>query len=242
MFDKLITINYPHSYGGDFLANLIMKNDMVISEGLTTTYTTPGITSSHGVKNLDIIVGLWRSELYRAHFFNENTLFARRQIKYFEIVFDNEETQFKRNIVDDLRGQMNHLRETLAVFNTHHTYGNQLFLPLHDIFPGSINIALDIDNRDNEKIYKFLLKKKALDHYNNTSVYSFYRNRSPEYMNNETIVYMDRLLFENGYRYVHELEDMFGVEFRLSDIDSYREFHKKLLIDNGLRYETMFDW
>lgn len=242
MFDKFITINYPHSYGGDFLANLIMRNEMVITDNGTTTYTTPGVVSSHGVKNLDIIIGLWRNKEYRDYFFNQDTVFAKRQVNYFNILFDSDESKFKTNIIDDLRSKLNHLIDSINVFSTHHVYGNQSFLPLSEIFPRSTNLALSLDNPNNKLLYEFFLKKKALEHYNNTSIYYFYRDRSPVYMKSDILVYMDRLLFENGYSYASQIEDMLGVEFRLDSLDAYRDMQKKILIDNGLRYETMFDW
>jgi len=242
MFDKLITINFPHSYGGDFLATLIMGDELKITEGCTVWYYTPGVESAYGVKNLDIIVGLWRSDLYKEYFFTQDTRFSKRQVNYFEIVFDTDPDQFKRNIIDDLQHQLDHLKDSLNVFNTHYSYGNQSFLPLSEIFPGSTNLTLGLDNKSNESIYKFMFNKKALEYHQNTSVYSFYRDMAPSYIDSEKMIYVDRLLFESGHTYAAEIQEMLGVEFKMSDLDMYKEAHKKLLIDNGLQYESLPHW
>lgn len=241
-WSKLITINFTHGYGGDFLATLISGNKLELTEGCTVWYHTPGLTSAFGVKNLDIIVGLWRSDEYREYFFHDKSKFSRRQTHYFDIVFDNEIGQFKDNLTSDLRLQLDHLRDTPAVFNTHYAYGNQDFLPLGEIFPNSTNLAISLDNDNNFSVYKFLFSNKMLGYHRNETVFNFYKNKKPKHIDSEKKVYIDRLVFEDQYSYAAELEDYLKVKFNRDDLDLYKEAHKKLLFDNGVQYESLPHW
>jgi len=240
-WSKLITINYPHGYHGDFIACLITKTDPEITEGLTATYTTPGITSAFGVKNLDVIVGMHLDQKNRDFFVGEDTEFARRQRNYYSQV---RGSHFIQNLIDDLRWQFNHLRGVKTVFNTHYCR-YQSYLPLKDIFPRSLNVRLTLENMRNKPIYDFLFEHKILNHYGNTSAYKFYRGNPhdrPHMSATETPVYVDRLMAENGFEYAKELEKLFDCDFDTRLLNIYKIMNERLLTNNGYKYEALDHW
>ena len=114
-WSKLITINYPHGYHGDFIACLITNTKPILSEGLTATYTTPEVTSSFGVKNLDAIVGMHLSMDCRHVLFDDESEFARRQVNYYSQLHGED---FRQNLKEDLRWKLDHLHGVKTVFNT----------------------------------------------------------------------------------------------------------------------------
>ena len=233
-WSKLITINYPHGYHGDFLASLIMNTDPMLTEAYTANYTTPGIVSSFGVKNLDIVVGMHLEQKNRDFFFGENTEFARRQCYYYRQL---QGSDFEENLVDDLRWQFSHLRDKKTVFNTHYCRYRS-FIPLQQIFPRSLNVCLTLENKRNKPIYDFLFEFKILNHYKNESAYQFYKgNLYDEPHRTETPVYVDRLMSEDGFEYAKQLEQLFDCSFNMRMLNIYKIMNERLLSDNGYKYE-----
>jgi len=232
-WSKLITINYPHGYHGDFLACLVTNTDPMLSDGLTATYTTPGITSALGVKNLDIAVGMHLSNKTREFFFNEDTEFARRQSRFYCLM---QGPSFRQNLIDDLRWQFNHLRGVKTVFNTHYCM-HRSFLPLQEVFPESSNFYLTLANDRNKSIYDFLFEHKIFKHYRNTSAYKFYKGCANEARDDETPIYVDKLMGEEGFMYAKQVESMLDAWFDLELLDKYKRLHWDLLEANGFKYE-----
>lgn len=238
-WSKLITINYPHGYHGDFIACLITNTDPKLSRGLTATYTTPGITSAFGVKNLDIIVGMHDTQKNRNFFFSEDTDFARRQCNYYKQVCGED---FRSNLMEDLRWQLSKLCHEKTVFNTHYCK-YQSFLPLQEIFPGSLNVFLTLENKRNKPIYDYVFESKILHHYRNTSAYKFYKdNLIDEPHATEKPVYVDRLMAEDGFKYAEELETLFDCRFDKKALGIYKLLNHAFLIDPGHSYETLDHW
>lgn len=235
---NLITINYPHGYHGDFIACLITKTKPELSEGLTATYTTPGVTSSFGVKNLDAIVGMNVSIECRNLFLEDETQFARRQINYYSQLHGED---FRQNLKEDLRWKLDHLREQKTVFNTHYCR-YQSFLPLQEVFPGSLNVYLTLENPHNRPIYDFLFEHKILHHYRNTTAYKFYKNHRNDPRDTEMPIYVDRLMAEDGYAYANIVERIFDSCFDLAALSDYKRLNKDLLLKNGYEYEALDHW
>lgn len=237
-WSKLITINYPHGYHGDFIACLITNTKPVLSEGLTTTYTTPEVTSSFGVKNLDAIVSMHLNMDCRHVLFDDETEFARRQVNYYRQLHGED---FRQNLKEDLRWKLNHLHGVKTVFNTHYCK-YQSFLPLQEVFPGSLNVYLTLENPNNKRIYDFLFEHKILHHYRNTTAYRFYRNYQNDPRDTETPIYVDRLMAEDGYTYANIVERTFDSWFDLVSLSDYKRHNRDLLLQNGYKYETLDHW
>jgi len=239
LHNNLITINYPHGYHGDLIACLITNTRPNLSKSLTATYTTPGIISAFGVKNLDIIVGMHDSQKNRDFFFSQDTKFAKRQCYYY-IQLQGED--FRENLSDNLRHQFSHLYDKKTVFNTHYC-NHQNFLPLQEIFPGSLNVFLTLENKNNKPLYDFLFEYKILKYYKNTSAYEFFKdNLHSEPHETETPVYVDRLMTEDGLKYAKELESLFDCNFDAKLLNRYKLMNEQLLMNNGYVYENLDHW
>lgn len=233
---NLTTINYPHGYHGDFIACLIMGVNPQLSEGLTATYTTPGVTSAFGVKNLDVIVGMHVNQKCRDWFASQDTEFAKRQRAYFSQIDGDD---FKENLKEDLRWQLRAGREIKTVFNTHYTNYHD-FLPLQEIFPGSKNVFLTIENPRNKSLYDFLFEYKILKHYRNTSAYGFYREILMDVPHRgEKPIYVDVLMSEIGFSYASEVEAILDCKFDRDLLSLYKELNEALLAENGHLYDTV---
>lgn len=240
---NLITINYMHGYCGDFIANIIMGNPIVLSKGLSCTYTTPGITSSHGVKNIDFIVGLKVNPIYKQYLdrnIEHNKQFLTRQYNYFKTVDDPTIDGFVDNLTYDMRTQFNHLVGTKTVYNTHHCYENQKVVSLQQIFPGSFNVGLFHESEATFQAFKFFFKHKVKHHYGNP-IYEFYKERVPQFFNNEYLIFVDRLLFEEGFEYAEQLEKDLNITIDRIALSEYKMLHKILLLSESIDYESLYN-
>ena len=239
----LIVLNYMHGYCGDFIANLIMGNPIVLSKGLSCTYTTPGVTSSHGVKNIDFIVGLKVDPLYKAYLdrnIEHNKQFLTRQYNFFKLVDDSTVEGFVDNLTDHMRESFSHLPGTRTVYNTHHCYENQKVVSMQQIFPGSFNIGLYHETEETFPAFKFFFKHKVKHHYGNP-IYEFYKDRRPTFFNNEYLIFVDKLLFEDDFKYAEQLEKDLGIVIDKQTLSEYKMLHRILLLSESIDYESLYN-
>lgn len=243
-WSKLTTVNYPHGMGGNFFTCLITNTPIVLSSGLTVDYHSPGVPSMFGFKNPDIQVGCELFEEYRTYWIEEETddRFTRRQRNFNKMVTSESFEDFKKNIIDEYRGYMRHNQNVETAWAPHYAYGNQKYLSCQDIFPGSRNICLQLENESNRKVFDFIFKSKAIGHWGHKRLYNFYSGRRLEANHDEKVYYIDRILFEPDYLYITRIEDELKVKINREDVRNYRRAHYFLLARNGLKYQTMDHW
>lgn len=244
-WSKLTTVNFPHGMGGNFFSCLLTNTTVKLSQGLTVDYNTPGISNKIGFKTLDIHVGSMIHDEYKKHWLEEDTddEFTQRQRKFHKLVGGSTFEEFKNNLIIIYRDLMKHNINVKTVWSPHHTYGNQKYLSCQEVFPGSRNICLLVELDENLPVYDFIFRSKAVGYWDHERIYQFFRHKKLQSGVGEIVYYLDRILFERGFKYINQIEDELKVKINLEDVSMYRKAHLEFLKKNGVEYSVNeFEW
>lgn len=273
-YSKLITVNYSAGTGGEFMSHLItcaidgvkFENKPDDNNKFTFIRKFKKIGENELPVNPQLMFYIHKNktlqESMRRHTLEIDTLKSLtlhfvRQVNFYDFVAADTDQQVISNIIETMR-QMVDPPTSYLVLNFHNVKFNVRELGLQNIFPGSFNLTLASTDIKNHFIFWFLgwyknrVFRSGLIDSEKIIIQDKQQNSDP-YFHNETVFYMDELIFGKNYVFYEDqldklLSDRVGrevkvdraalAEYRLSNQKIIRDFfnipENRLLIDTDI--------
>lgn len=251
MYNKLVTVNFEAGYGGDFFSSVLYSNLNNVNLPLPDSNNKYNFQNDYDNRIEKFFI--LRNFYYFTMLYYNNTLLNNYKQRYqtldqsqykqmdhvfsyvvdlYDRLYDDNDQVFFQNVIDFSRQLVDD--QTPNVLSVHYTKYRIEQLSFQDIFPGSVNLLLNISNSKSHSLFNFI------GWYKNSSVDDNYSVKWPEWYKQtfdfkEDVISVDRLFIFNDDDYIDEVLSMINTKLDITldkqTIIDYRTRNQQILTE-----------
>ena len=245
-WDKLVVINYPAGYGGDFFCNLLNMNydpNHKFAGNSNNKFEWHTVDWYNHFKKTGILFSVYecddKEKLWETYSKYTSNKIVKHSKKLFAILYDEDPDIFKENYIQYIRNSLyKGYNEGKFIVNTHSSKAGKM---LFEVLPGAIMFHLIANKIEHACLFVllFVIKEKNYEDkklwidflYNNIEMFSIKYT-----FDNMITIDVGKLFFENGYE--EEAENIFSnalnrnITLNRTILSNYKKNNIELLAKN----------